>query len=173
MDSKGEELPKEIRRSDPFAEKKSTGRSEVRMAEHADAIAKVLGGASSVMEIAQGIHDMVQYENRRLRDEKKDETQRASVVCGLAEQLFHEIKRSTKAPRGIVIFRSDLDKRMSYRDGGFIGTVNIGGYQYSIYAIYWGWIVNNGDRGYHNWCVHGYQRMNGNCINVDTLGEWP
>ncbi|EKQ66576.1 hypothetical protein OsccyDRAFT_5062 [Leptolyngbyaceae cyanobacterium JSC-12] len=56
---------------------------------------------------------------------------------------------------------------MEWRDGGYIGTAEIAGWGYGIYAIYWGWIVNEGDRGFHNWCVHGYQRQSDNCINID------
>lgn len=122
---------------------------------------------SATVDVSSIINTIVNQHNRA-EDRNVDNSRRGSLVASCASKLFHEIaKAQPNEKRGIVIFVSTLPHEKAYRDGGWIGSGEIAGWGYEFYAIYWGWIKNNGDRGFHNWCVYGYQRQNDNVINID------
>ncbi len=88
------------------------------------------------------------------------------------DDLLHKIDRKCSQKLGILIYRSTLDHEKSYKYGGYLRKATIAGWGYSIYAIYWGWILNKewhkGGGGYHNWCVYGYcRRTRDDLINID------
>lgn len=106
--------------------------------------------------------------NRKAEQARSDD-QRASLVVKCAEDVFYAIQQQGGPKRGVVVVRSNLDYDIEYAEGGRFGSVEIAGWGYTIYAIYWGWIRNNdpNGRGFHNWCVVGYNRQSDNIINID------
>jgi hypothetical protein len=131
------------------------------------AIASALTVSTEVADVVLSTSGLILGELNRQSDINTENDRRGSLVAKYCQDMFHEVKNVCPHKRGIVAHVTTLPHRMEWRDGGYIGTAEIAGWGYSIYAIYWGWIVNEGDRGFHNWCVHGYQRQSDNCINID------
>jgi|GEM_PF-6301230 len=135
-----------------------------------------LSAASLVSAIgvgAQASNAIVSYADLILRQINRDSDintenkRRGTLVAKYCDDVYYEVKRNSPYKRGIVVVRADLNYQMEFRDGGRIGSAEIARWGYIVYAIYWGWIRNNGERGFHNWCVMGYQRQNDNIINID------
>jgi hypothetical protein len=124
------------------------------------------GNVIASVELATAITAMILDYTNKYHAENMENQRRGSLVAKLAEEMFHAIQRDGHK-LGIVIFRTTLKHQMEFRDGGWVGTAEIGGWGYSIYAIYWGWIRNDDERGFENWCVCGYQRQFDNVINID------
>jgi hypothetical protein len=91
---------------------------------------------------------------------------RASLVVSKCERKYHEYVQNDSNVRACVIVVSTLtmeSNNLQYRESD-----NIAGWGYSIYAAYHGgWIKNNGNRGFENWCAVGNQHQQDNIIYID------
>ena len=129
------------------------------------AISAITALMGTTFEVANGIaNTMKQYENENFGH--ANSKQRAALVCALAEKISHQLQSAGRGDFSVVITRGDLDKTFFYRRGGYFGTVKLGGYGYSIYAVANGYLKNNDkdSRGFHNWCVHGRSTQRDNEI---------
>jgi hypothetical protein len=133
----------------------------------AAAIGTALGIGTEVANVVLSASGLILGELNRQSDINTENSRRGSLVAKFCQDMFHEIQPVCPEKRSIVALVTTLPRKMEFRDGGFIGTAEIAGWGYSIYAIYWGWIVNEGNRGFENWCVYGYSRQNDNIINID------
>ena len=130
-------------------------------------IGSALNVGTPVAQIVLSASEAILRELNRQSDINTENDRRGSLVLKYCQDMFYQVQEVCPYKRGIVAHVTTLPCKMEWRDGGYIGTAEIAGWGYSIYAIYWGWIVNEGNRGYHNWCSYGYGRQNNNCINVD------
>ncbi|MDB9438909.1 hypothetical protein PN450_19385 [Dolichospermum lemmermannii CS-548] len=89
---------------------------------------------------------------------------RESLVIGLCEQLRHKLSTAGRSQYTVVMHKSGLNVEMQYQQGGYIDFVQLGGAGYNIYFVAYGYIKNNGARGFDNWCVCGNQKQHDNVI---------
>jgi len=134
---------------------------------NAASIGSAIGTGVDASNAIVGVADIIITQINRDNDINTDNQRRGSLVAKYCSDIFYEVQRNSQEKRGIVVVRANLNYEISFRDGGHIGSAEIAGWGYIVYAIYWGWIKNNGERGFENWCVQGYQRQNDNVINID------
>lgn len=129
------------------------------------AIAAILGtSVASATSIATTVN---QFEKANAHS--VESKRRASLVVSFAENLLDKVRScATKKVDSIVVVRSDLNYTLtgSYKER--LGSVTIGGWGYSVFAVTNGKIVNHDSngRGYHNWCVCGNNRQHNNVISI-------
>lgn len=105
-------------------------------------------------------------ERRRLRDEKV--RNRCDAVVGLAKKLFHHHIKNSKEYNCVVIYRASNKCVLCADKEQFVDNVEIGGATYSIYFARGGYIRNDGDRGFDNWCVYGDNVKRNNVIFMQS-----
>lgn len=131
------------------------------------AVAGALGAGIEVGNSIAGFADVILQQINRDSDIHTDNVRRGSLVAKYCDDVFHEVQRNTPHKRGIIVVRANLNYEIQFGEGGRIGSAEIGGWGYIVYAVYAGWIRNNGERGFENWCVQGYQRQEDNLITID------
>ena len=135
--------------------------------------ANLLGVATDTGGLVLDAVGLILQEINNKEEQARNDDQRASLVVKCAEDIFDAVSKTGGPKRGIVVVRSNLDYDIEFAEGGRLGSAEIAGWGYTIYSIYWGWIRNNdpNGRGFHNWCVIGYNRQNDNIINIDQQSD--
>jgi hypothetical protein len=91
----------------------------------------------------------------------------SSLVQGYCNLCWNQLKNYDRLYLTVVIYKSNLDVNLNYQQGGYIGFVQLGNAGYDIYFVANGYIKNNGERGFENWCVQGNQTQDDNIITFN------
>jgi hypothetical protein len=91
----------------------------------------------------------------------------SSLVQGYCNLCWHQLQNCGRPQFTVVIKKSSLPVDLNYQQGGYIGFVQLGSAGYDIYFVANGYIKNNGERGFENWCVQGNQKQDDNIITFN------
>lgn len=144
------------------------------MALNAETITEKLIGPSKTFSagrggvLAQAAAELGVIITKQLHEQAQREfenNQRGSIVAAYCDKLFHELVNCSDI-RACVVTVANLPTEFS--NLVYIGNETLGNVDYSVSVGYQGgWIKNNGNRGFENWCVCGYNHQEDNIIYID------
>ncbi|MEG3904384.1 hypothetical protein QUB19_17880 [Microcoleus sp. B4-C5] len=102
----------------------------------------------------------------RNEDRLEEASRRGSLVASYCEQMYHQFSQANPLIRACIVTVSTLPKETS--NLSWVGNEQISEWGYSVeVGFQGGWIRNNGNRGFENWCVCGANHQDNNVIYID------
>jgi len=96
-----------------------------------------------------------------------DDGDRRSLVQGYCNLCWNQLKDYDRLYLTVVITKSGNDFELKYQQGGYITFITLGGGGYDVHFVANGYVKNNGERGFENWCVKGNHIQHDNVITFD------